>query len=155
MSSVLHYSEYDTRLGAYAVIVDDHDRILLALWNEGDEPLWTLPGGGVELTETVEEGAVRELREESGYEVELPRLLGVDTLVIPPEQRARAADRDRWFRGIRVVFEGAIVGGRLRHEVDGSTDEARWIPLTEVPDLSRVELVDIGLRLWTAATRDA
>ena len=147
MGSVLHYSEYDTRLGAYAVIVDENDQILLALWNEADEPLWTLPGGGVELTETVEEGAIREVLEESGYEVELPRLLGVDTLVIPPEQRTREADRDRWFRGIRVVFEGTVVGGELRHEVDGSTDEARWIPIADVPDLPRVELVDAGLRL--------
>jgi 8-oxo-dGTP diphosphatase len=35
--------------------------------------------------------------------------------------------------------------------VDGSTDEARWIPLAEVPDLPRVELVDIGLGLRKAA----
>jgi 8-oxo-dGTP diphosphatase len=152
MGGVLHYSEYDSRLGAYAVIVDEDHRILLALWNEADEPLWTLPGGGVELTETVEEGAIREVREESGYDVELRRLLGVDTLVVPPEQRTRVADQDRWFRGVRVVFEGAVVGGRLRPEVDGSTDEARWIPLAEVPDLPRVDLVDSGLRLWTAAT---
>ena len=152
MSGVLHYSEYDSRLGAYAVIVDEDERILLALWNEADEPLWTLPGGGVELSETVEEGAIREVREESGYDVELRRLLGVDTLVVPPEQRTRVADRDRWFRGVRVIFDGAVVGGRLEREVDGSTDEARWIPLVDVPDLPRVDLVDIGLRLWTTAT---
>jgi 8-oxo-dGTP diphosphatase len=152
MSGVLHYSEYDSRLGAYAVIVDEDQRILLALWNEAEEPHWTLPGGGVELTETVEAGAIREVREESGYDVELGRLLGVDTLVVPPEQRTRVADRDRWFRGVRVIFEGAVVGGRLQREVDGSTDEARWIPLTDVPDLRRVDLVDIGLRLWTTAT---
>jgi 8-oxo-dGTP diphosphatase len=50
-----------------------------------------------------------------------------------------------------VVFDATIVGGELRHEVDGSTDEARWIPLAEVPDLPRVELVDIGLGLRKAA----
>lgn len=41
--------DFDTRLGAYAVIVDDQNRVLLALWNEAAEPSWTLPGGGVEL----------------------------------------------------------------------------------------------------------
>jgi 8-oxo-dGTP diphosphatase len=146
---LLHYTEYESRLGAYALIVDDRDRVLLALWNESDEPLWTLPGGGVELNETVEEGAVRELREETGYDVELGRVLGVSTIVIPPEERT--VPRAGWFRGIRVVFEATIVGGELRHEVDGSTDEARWIPLAEVPDVPRVELVDIGLGLRTAA----
>lgn len=142
---MLHYTEYESRLAAYAVIVDDQERVLLALWNEADQPMWTLPGGGVELAETVEEGAVREVSEETGYDVELGRVLGVDTLVIPPEERTVA--RDSWFRGIRVVFEATVVGGELRHEVDGSTDEARWIPLSEVPDLPRVDLVDVGLRL--------
>ena len=151
MTVLPHYSEYDSRLGAYAVIVDEQDRILLALWNEGPEPLWSLPGGGVEITETVEEGAVREVREESGYEVELGRVLGVDTLVVPPDERTRQRDRGRWFRGIRVVFEGTVVGGQLRKEVDGSTDEARWIPLAEVPELPRVELVDAALLMWATA----
>ncbi len=141
----LHHSDYDSRLAAYAVVVDDRDRLLLALWNEADPPLWTLPGGGVELTETVEEGAVREVREETGYDVALGRLLGVDTIVVEPAERT--VDRDRWFRGIRVVFEATVTGGRLRHELDGTTDEARWVPLSEVPDLARVELVDVGLRL--------
>jgi 8-oxo-dGTP diphosphatase len=145
---VLHHTEYDSRLAAYAIVVDERERVLLALWNEAERPLWTLPGGGVELAETVEEGAVREVREETGYDVELGRLLGVDTHVIPPEQRT--VDRDRWFKGIRVVFEATVVGGELRAELDGTTDEARWIPLGDVAELDRVELVDVGLRFWAA-----
>ena len=145
----LHHTDYDSRLGAYAVLVDEHDRILLALWNELSEPLWTLPGGGVELNETVEAGVIREVYEETGYDVEAGRLLGVDTVVVSPEERT--VDRDRWFRGIRVVYEATIVGGHLRHEVGGTTDEARWIPVADVPDLARTDLVDIGLRLRAAA----
>ena len=145
----LHTTEYDSRLAAYAVLVDEHDRVLLALWNELAEPLWTLPGGGVELNETVEAGVVREVLEETGYDVEAGRVLGVDTVVVSPDERT--VDRDRWFRGIRVVYEATIVGGRLRHEVDGTTDEARWIPLADVPNLARTDLVDIGLRLRAAA----
>ncbi|QIG44852.1 NUDIX domain-containing protein [Nocardioides anomalus] len=146
----LHHTEYDTRLAAYAVVVDDSDRILLALWNEADQPLWTLPGGGVELLESLEDGAVREVREETGYDVALVRLLGVDTLVVSPEERT--VDRGRWFRGVRVVYEARITGGSLQDEVDGTTDEARWIPLADVPDLPRVELVDVGLRLLRSAS---
>jgi 8-oxo-dGTP diphosphatase len=146
----LHHTEYDSRLAGYAVVVDERERMLLALWNEVAEPLWTLPGGGVELAESVEEGVVREVREETGYDVELGRLLGVDTVVVSPEERT--VDRDRWFRGIRVIYEASITGGRLRHEVDGTTDEARWVPLADVPNLARVDLVDAGLGLWAAAT---
>jgi 8-oxo-dGTP diphosphatase len=142
---VLHHTEYDTRLGSYAVIVDERDRLLLALWNEAGR--WTLPGGGVELHESVEEAAVREVREETGYDVELGRLLGVHTHVVPPEERTTR--RDRFYKGVRVIFEAEILGGDLRHEVDGTTDEARWFPLSEIADLPRVDLVDIGLRMRT------
>jgi 8-oxo-dGTP diphosphatase len=143
-----HYTEYDTRLGAYAVVIETvggREQVLLALWNEPSRPQWTLPGGGVELDESVEEGAARELREETGYDVELVRLLGVDTWVIPVERRTTGSPRP--LRNVRVIFEARIVGGELTHEVDGSTDEAQWFPVDEVAALDRVELVDIGLRL--------
>lgn len=140
------YTDFDTRLGAYAIVVDEQRRVLLAYWQ--DAARWTLPGGGVELHESIEEGAVRELAEETGYAVELVRLLGVDSLVVPPDRRG--SDTDRVLRMVGVIYEARVVGGVLTHEVDGSTDEARWFPLDEIPSLDRVELVDVALRLWRA-----
>ena len=141
----MDFRDYDTRVAAYALVLDADERVLLALWNEGDQPEWTMPGGGVELDETVEEAAVRELREETGYDVELGRLLGVDSHVVPPEGRMRPSTRP--MKSVRVVFEARVVGGELRHEVDGTTDEARWIPLADVPSLHRVPLVDAALAM--------
>jgi 8-oxo-dGTP diphosphatase len=145
----VEYTDYDTRLAAYAVIVDEQDRILLALWNEPEQGRWTMPGGGVELHETVEEAVVRELREETGYDVVLGRVLGVDTHVVPVEQRWVRTGRP--LRGVRVVFEAEVVGGELTREVGGTTDEARWVALADVPALDRVSLVDASLDLWRAA----
>ena len=142
----VHYTEYDTRLAAYAVIVDDQGQVLLALWNEATEPLWTMPGGGVELEETFEQGAVREVLEETGYDVELVRLLGVESHVVGVGDRPHVTDRP--LKGVRVVFEARVVGGELRNELDGTTDEARWIPLEEVASLARVPLVDIALGMY-------
>jgi 8-oxo-dGTP diphosphatase len=150
---VLHYTDYDTRLGAYAVVIDTIDgreQILLALWNEPARPRWTLPGGGVELEETPAQGALRELREETGYDVELGRLLGVDTVVVPPGRRVTASDRP--LRNVRVIFEARVIGGALTREVDGTTGEARWFPLDDVTGLERVRLVDIGVGLARPAT---
>ena len=56
--------DFQTRFAAYGVLVDERERILLALWNQGPQPRWTMPGGGAELTETPEETMVREVAEE-------------------------------------------------------------------------------------------
>jgi 8-oxo-dGTP diphosphatase len=135
----------DVRVGAYAVLVDDEQRVLLALWNEGPTPAWMVPGGGVEEGETPEEAAVREVREETGYDVELTRLLGQKRFFVAAHDRLDGSGRA--LDGIRVVFEARIVGGELTHEVGGTTDRAAWIPIADVPGLDRVDFVDAALRL--------
>lgn len=143
------FRDFDTRVAAYAVLVDD-GKVLLALWNEGPEPLWTMPGGGVELDETVEQAASREVLEETGYAIEVGALIGVDSNVI--EAASRMDRGGRPLKNVRLVFEGRPLGGELRHEVDGTTDEARWITLNDVADLPRVALVDRAIGFWLSRT---
>ena len=135
----MDFIDYDTRLGAYAVIVRD-EHVLLALWNEPEVPTWTLPGGGVELHESPEEGVVREVREETGYDVELGALLGVDAFVMSAEKRFEPVG-DRPQKNVRVFYAATVTGGELRDEIGGSTDQARWIPLADVPSLVREPMV--------------
>ena len=144
-NGAVHYTEYDTRLAAYAVVTDDEGRVLLALWNEGSRRQWTLPGGGLELHERAEDGAVREVLEESGYDVEIDELLGVDSYVFPAERRSASTDRP--MKAFRVLYRAHVVGGELTHELDGSTDEAAWFHLSEIAGLDRVSVVDVGLRM--------
>ncbi len=141
----MEFTDYDTRLAAYAVVVRD-EQILLSLWNEGPTPQWTMPGGGVDWAETPAEGAVREVREETGYDVELVRMLGIDVNLVPPERRIAPGGRP--MKSVRVVYEARVVGGDLTFELDGSTDEARWIPLADVETLHRVSLVDAAIAMW-------
>jgi 8-oxo-dGTP diphosphatase len=111
-----------------------------------------MPGGGVELAETVEEGMVRELREETGYEVRASRLLGVHSQVILPEARGTARD-SRPLKSVRIFFAATIIGGELTREIDGTTDEARWFYLNDVPNLDRVGIVDIAIEMHRAAAK--
>ena len=77
----------DMRVAAYAVIVDDADRVLLARWTEGRRVSWTMPGGGLEPGEDPQVAARREVHEETGYKVVIEDLLGIHSRVIPPRRR--------------------------------------------------------------------
>lgn len=135
----------DIRVAAYGVIIQD-DRILLAHWNEGGRSGWTLPGGGIEPGEHPADAARREILEETGVIAELHELLGVDSIVISEEDRISGAGP---LQGIRIVYLASIVGGDLRNEAQGSTDEAAWFDLAEVAHIPHVELVDIGIGFTT------
>ncbi|GAA3852418.1 hypothetical protein GCM10022243_17600 [Saccharothrix violaceirubra] len=61
------------RIGARVLLFDDADRVLLVHARDPDQPdqhWWELPGGGLDPGESAEQAAVRELREETGIEVD-------------------------------------------------------------------------------------
>lgn len=140
----------DIRIAAYGVIIRDGG-ILLSHWNEHGRSGWTLPGGGIEGSEHPAVAARREIFEETGYEASVDRLLGIDTMVVPAARRHSGTVP---LYAMRVVYRASVVSGALRSEVGGSSDEARWFPLEDVPSLKRVSLLDIALRLNAAEPAD-
>ena len=147
--SELNGEPYDTRLAAYCV-VESEGKILLALWDirhrdSGFMPRWTLPGGGIELGEDLEAGAMREVLEETGYHVTDLALLDVSTGVIPAARRHVA--NAPAMQTVAVVYRARVTGGALRHEIGGSTTQAAWFTREEIQRLPRVERVDRILRL--------
>ncbi|MCA1307217.1 NUDIX hydrolase [Microbacterium sp. 2216-1] len=137
----------DLRVAAYGVVTDDAGRILLARWVEGRRVAWTMPGGGLEAGEDPELAVRRELREETGFDIEPTELLGIHSRVIPASRRVRRDDMDTPLHTLRIVYRARIIGGTLRFEKNGSTDMAAWFTLDEVAELQRVRLVDTALRM--------
>ena len=133
----------DIRVAAYAVITDG-DRILLAHWNSPTRPAWTMPGGGLDPGEDPMDAAVREVLEETGFHVELDGILGTDSQVIPEKDRFHGTGP---IQALRILYRAHVVGGELRYEEDGSTDEAAWFPIDEVASLTRVGLVDTAMTM--------
>jgi 8-oxo-dGTP diphosphatase len=134
-----------TRVGGYALCLDDDDRILLSrLSVQGvDVGAWTLPGGGVEFGEHPDAAVIRELEEETGLHGEIEQIAGVFSHVY---RRSRAA-QGRDFHFLGILYHVRVVGGELRDEVGGSTDKAAWVSRDELPDLRQVEIARFGIEL--------
>ncbi len=83
MTRIDHYQDPNapraTRLvpAASTVVVDNEGRLLMA--KRTDNELWTIPGGGMKPGETIAEAAVREVKEETGIDVEVVALIGIYT----------------------------------------------------------------------------
>jgi ADP-ribose pyrophosphatase YjhB (NUDIX family) len=105
----------------------------LLMVQRGTEPgrgLWSVPGGRLETGETARQATAREVREETGLEVEVGRLLG---RVDRPGPGRPGSDR--------VVYQiddfaCMVTGGRLT--VGSDAADARWVPVEQVPTLPLV-----------------
>ncbi|SKD28632.1 Putative MutT/NUDIX-like protein [Mycobacteroides abscessus subsp. massiliense] len=62
---------------ASAIVTDEQGRVLLV--KRRDNTLWALPGGGHDIGESIEQTAIREVKEETGLDVEVTGLVGIYT----------------------------------------------------------------------------
>ncbi|WP_083506683.1 NUDIX hydrolase [Leucobacter sp. G161] len=140
----------DLRVAAYAVI-ERRGKILLTHWRRGHLHGWTLPGGGLEAGEDPKDAVVREVLEETGLNARVGKLLGVDSRVMVREEVPEGTDPE--MHTIRIVYRATVQDGPLQNEVDGSSDEARWVSLKDVNSLKTLSLVQTGLRMAGIARR--
>ncbi len=115
------------RPAAAVAIFDEFGRVLLL--HRRDNKKWTLPGGTLELGESLAECAIREVEEECGLDVELSGILGTYT---DPEVRVEYSDGEVR-QEFTVVYAARLVGGTLR--LDQESTEYRWLAVHEALEL--------------------
>ncbi|MBI3400451.1 MAG: NUDIX hydrolase [Acidobacteria bacterium] len=118
----------DRPIVGVGAVVFDRGRVLLV--RRGQEPLkdeWSLPGGAVELGETLEEAVARELREETGLDVE------VGAAVEALDRISRDADGRVEYHYVLVDYACTVRGGRLTAGTDAA--DVRWADVTELEGL--------------------
>jgi len=125
--------EYPDRpfIGVGALIIED-GRVLLV--KRGHAPRageWSIPGGVLELGETVRECVVREALEETGLTVDALELLGVfDRIVGDLDERTL-------YHYVLIDFFCRPIAGEARS--GGDADEVRWFTRNEVSNLPLAE----------------
>ena len=113
--AALFGGRYRRTEGAHVLVTDDVGRILVVRTTYLG-PGWMLPGGRVERGETPHAAAVREVREETGMQVEVDRLLLVDA-----HRRST----------VSFVYAGTLVGGTLSAQF-GEIAEVGWLARDEI-----------------------
>jgi 8-oxo-dGTP pyrophosphatase MutT (NUDIX family) len=114
---------------ASAIVTDEQGRILLI--KRRDNTLWALPGGGHDIGETIEQTAVREVKEETGLDVQVTGLTGIYT---NPAHVVAFTDGEVR-QQFSLCFTTTLLGGQLA--VDHESTDIAW---TDPADIGTLDM---------------
>ena len=113
-------------VGIGAVIINEGKIALIKRGNEPSKGKWTIPGGLVELGESPEQAVIRETKEETGLDVENPRLIDVVSNV-DLDEKGKVK-----YHYVIIDYFVHVKAGTAQAASDAV--ELRWVPFDEVED---------------------
>jgi ADP-ribose pyrophosphatase YjhB (NUDIX family) len=113
--------------GASAIVADKRGRILLQ--RRSDNGRWALPGGLMDIGESIAEAIAREVQEETGLDVEPERIVGVYT----DPAHVFAYDDGEVRQQFSICFACRLVGGEVRPSTEST--EVRFFPTADIDSL--------------------
>ena len=130
-------------LTADCVVLRNNEVLLIRRGNEPFRGCWALPGGFMEMEETIEHCAVRELQEETGLQVAEADLHLIGIYSTP--------GRDPRGRTVTAAYLVRLVSGEPKAGDDAA--EVRWWPLVNLPSLAfdHAEIITDAQRLCAPA----
>ena len=108
------------------VLNRDRDKILLVRHRKGNRQYWVLPGGRLEYGETFHECAVRELKEETGLDVDVERFLFLSEAIAP--------DRNRHI--VNIFLKARVVGGTMQLGDEPVLAGVDFVPVRELEKIT-------------------
>lgn len=109
-----------------ATVVPRGDSLLLVRHRKGDRAYWMLPGGGLDFGETFEACAIREIREETGLDISIERMLYLSEAICPHGSR----------HVVNVYMLGRLEGGTLAVPAEDVIDAVEFVPFAELQSLT-------------------
>ncbi len=111
-----------------AIVTDEPGRILMV--HKTDNDLWALPGGGMDLGESIADAVVREVKEETGIDVAVTGLVGMYT----NPKHIMAYDDGEVRQQFSVCFTTRLLGGELRTSTE--TSEVQFVERARLNELN-------------------
>jgi ADP-ribose pyrophosphatase YjhB (NUDIX family) len=108
-------------------VLDAEGRILMQ--RRADSGNWALPGGGMEMSESLAGSVIREVKEETGYDVEVTGLVGTYT----DPDHVIAYDDGEVRRQFNICYTARIVGGEMR--ISEESTALRFVDTAELAGL--------------------
>jgi ADP-ribose pyrophosphatase YjhB (NUDIX family) len=124
--------------GASAIVTDAQGRILLQ--RRSDNARWALPGGVMDIGESIGQAIVREVQEETGFEVEPEDIVGVYS----DPGHVFAYDDGEVRQQFSVCFACRIVGGQL--QVSKESSEVAFFSPEEIEGLEMHESIRLRIQ---------
>jgi len=109
------------------VVTNNADEILMIRRTDNDN--WAVPGGAIDLGESVAQAAVRETREESGIECEITGIVGIYS---DPKHVLLYTSNGEVRQEFSIVLTARPLSGQPTPSSESS--EVRWVPVSEVRD---------------------
>lgn len=108
----------------YSVITNEQETKVLMVKNK-DNNTWTLPGGKVEDEESLEEGAIRETKEETGYNIKVYGVLSVNEAILEASQ----------VHATFVTFRSELIDGEQQISCPDEISAIEWVDIYEADKL--------------------
>lgn len=108
----------------YSIITDSTKTKVLMVKNK-DNNTWTLPGGAVEPLESLDVAAIREAKEETGYEIQVFGIVAVNEARIVKNQE----------HALFFTFRGEIIGGNEEIVRPEEIMDIQWIDFEQADKL--------------------
>jgi ADP-ribose pyrophosphatase YjhB (NUDIX family) len=130
-----------------AIVVNDAGQLLLV--HKTDNGLWALPGGGVDPGESVSDAVVREVKEETGLNVEVRDLSGVYS----NPHHVMAYDDGEVRQQFSLCFRTQLLGGTIA--TSSETSEVEFVPVDKLDALNIHESMRLRITHGLDTTRSA
>ena len=134
--------EENSLVPAASVVVTNDDGLILQ--RQTDNNLWALPGGTMDIGETISQCARREVREETGLDVELQGIVGIYS----DPGHVFAYNDGEVHQEFSICFSARPVAGTLT--VSDESLDVRYFPPAEIADLPMVEFIRLRITDYLA-----